>query len=75
MIMKDMPYMLTNHYIALAMREVKFPTTKMDLINTVGEKKIRVGPDTYNSLQNIIKKLPQDTYSCAAEFWSNLSAS
>ena len=30
MIMDPMPYMLTLHYIVLAMRDVKFPTTKAE---------------------------------------------
>lgn len=75
MIMKEMPYMLTLHYIVLAMREVKFPATKAELIEKVGDKPIRTGPDSYTPFKEILAKMPMDEFSCAAEFYCNHSAS
>ena len=46
MIMDPMPYMLTLHYIVLAMRDVKFPTTKAELI----EK----SPETVNAYLELV---------------------
>lgn len=45
MIMEPMPYMLTLHYMVLAMREIKFPITKAELLEKVGDKMIRTGPE------------------------------
>ena len=41
MIMEPMPYMLTLHYMVLAMRDIKFPITKAELLEKVGDKMIR----------------------------------
>ena len=41
MIMENMPYMLTVHYMVLAMREIRFPITKQELIARVGDRMIR----------------------------------
>ena len=54
MIMNPMPYMLTLHYIVLAMREVTFPITKAELLEKVGDKMIRTGPDSYTPFSEII---------------------
>ena len=63
MIMEPMPYMLTLHYMVLAMRE------------KVGDKIIRTGPEAYTPFRVIINKMPMDEFSCAAEFYCNHSAS
>ena len=47
MIMEPMPYMLTLHYMVLAMRDIKFPITKAELLEKVGDKMIRTGPEAY----------------------------
>lgn len=75
MIMHDMPYMLTVHYIVLAMREIRFPITKAELIERVGDKMILTGPDTFTPFREILQKLPLETFSCAAEFYCSHSAS
>ena len=75
MIMDPMPYMLTLHYIVLAMRDVKVPTTKAELIEKLGDTPIRTSPDGYTPFKDILEKFPMDTYSCAAEFYCNHSAS
>lgn len=75
MIMKEMPYMLTLHYIVLAMRDIRFPITKTELIQRVGDTPIRTGPDSYTPFRDILTKMPMDTFSCAAEFYCNHSAS
>ena len=75
MIMQDMPYMLAVHYMVLAMRDIRFPVTKAELIERVGDTPIRTGPDTFTPFCEILQKLPLDTFSCAAEFYSSHSAS
>ncbi len=75
MIMNPMPYMLTLHYMVLAMREITFPITKAELLEKVGDKMIRTGPEAYTPFRNIINKMPMDEFSCAAEFYCNHSAS
>lgn len=75
MILQDMPYMLTVHYMVLAMRDIRFPITKAELIDRVGERMIRTSPDGYTPFREILQKLPLDSFSCAAEFYCNHSAS
>ena len=75
MIMQNMPYMLTLHYIVLAMRDIRFPITKAELIRRVGDRQIRTSPNGYTPFSEILEKIPLDEFSCAAEFYCNHSAS
>lgn len=75
MIMEPMPYMLTAHYIVIAMRDIKFPITKEDLIKRVGDTLIQTGPDSFTQFHEILSKMPMNQFSCAAEFYCNHSAS
>ena len=75
MIMEPMPYMLTLQYMVLAMRDIKFPITKAELLEKVGDKMIRTGPEAYTPFCDIISKMQMDEFSCAAEFYCNHSAS
>ena len=75
MIMQNMPYMLTLHYIVLAMRDIRFPITKAELIRRVGDRQIRTSPNGYPPFSEILEKMPLDEFSCAAEFYCNHSAS
>ena len=50
MIMEPMPYMLTLHYMVLAMRDIKFPITKAELLEKVGDKMVpRLTPPSASS--------------------------
>jgi len=73
--MREVPYLLTNHYIVIAMREVSFPTSKSEIIEKVGEELIRNAPDSHIPFRDILNKMPLEDYSCAAEFYCALSAS
>ena len=75
MIMNPMPYMLTLHYMVLAMREITFPITKAELPEQVGDKTTTPGPEAYPPFRHIINKMPMDEFPCAAEFYCNHSAS
>ena len=66
---------LAAHYMALAMLGIRFPSTKRALIERAGERMIRTGPDAYTPFREILEKLPLDSFSCAAEFYSCHSAS
>lgn len=67
--------MLALHYMVLAMRDVNFPITKEELIKKVGDKEIRTSPEGFTPFREIIEKMPMDSFSCAAEFYCNHSAS
>jgi len=73
--MREVPYLLTNHYIVIAMRGVSFPASKADIMEKVGEELIRSAPDEYTVFKDILQKMPLEQYSCAAEFYCALSAS
>ena len=55
--------------------DIKFPITKAELLEKVGDKMIRTGPEAYTPFRVIINKMPMDEFSCAAEFYCNHSAS
>ena len=58
--MREIPYLLTGHYVAIAMRPITFPATKAEIIEKVGGEPIRT---------------PLDEFSCAAEFYCAFNAS
>ena len=43
--MREIPYLLTGHYVAIAMRPITFPATKAEIIAKVGDEPIRTSPD------------------------------
>ncbi len=73
--MREMPYLLANHYIVVAMRPVTFPANKADIIAKVGEVMIRNTPSGQVPFKEILEKMPLEHFSCAAEFYCALSAS
>lgn len=38
--MREIPYLLTGHYVAIAMRPITFPATKAEIIEKVGGEPI-----------------------------------
>ena len=73
--MREIPYLLTTHYVVLAMRAVTFPVTKEALILQLGHISIPTSPQTTTPLRTILEKIPLNTFSCAAEFYCALNAS
>jgi hypothetical protein len=57
------------------MRPVRFPATKAEIIAQVGKELIRIGPETYIAFEEVLDKLPLESFSCAAEFYCALNAS
>ena len=53
----------------------KLTIQNVALIERAGERMIRTGPDAYTPFREILEKLPLDSFSCAAEFYSCHSAS
>ena len=75
MILDPMPYMLTLHYIVLAMRGVEFPITKAELIEKVGDVPIRTGENSETPFRTILEKMPMNEFRSPVEFYCNHSAS
>ena len=75
MIIQNRPNMRTAHYMAMALRDIRSPITTRAPIPRAGERMIRTGPDAYTPFREILEKLPLDSFSCAAEFYSCHSAS
>lgn len=73
--MREVPYLLTTHYIVVAMRPVTFPATKAGIIARVGDEMIQNAPDGQVPFRDILEKIPLDEFSCAAEFYCALNAS
>ena len=68
----DIPIQHCNDTILKAMNR---RDTKAELLEKVGDKMIRTGPEAYTPFRVIINKMPMDEFSCAAEFYCNHSAS
>lgn len=75
MTLKPMPWLLTNHYLVIAMRDVRYPISKAELIEQIGQVEIPTGYDQVSTIESIIARLPLDYYRNAAEFFCNISAS
>ena len=68
--MREIPYLLTGHYVAIAMRPITFPASKAEIIEKVGGEPIRTSP-----FRELLAKVPLDEFSCAAEFYCAFNAS
>jgi hypothetical protein len=73
--MREIPYLLTTHYIVIVMRPISFPASKAEIIEKTGEETIPDSPGTSVLFKEILRKIPLDSFSCAAEFYSALNAS
>lgn len=73
--MREIPYLLTTHYVVLAMRPVTFPVSKSELIARLGDVPIQTGPDSATPFRALLEQIPLSTFSCAAEFYCALNAS
>ena len=73
--MREIPYLLTGHYVAIAMRPITFPASKAEIIEKVGGEPIRTSPDGYTPFRELLAKVPLDEFSCAAGFYCAFNAS
>lgn len=73
--MREIPYLLTTHYVVLAMRTVTFPVTKETLLLQLGHIPIPTAPGINTPFRTLLETLPLDHFSCAAEFYCALNAS
>lgn len=73
--MREIPYLLTGHYVAIAMRPITFPATKAEIIEKVGDEPIRTSPDGCTPFRELLAKVTLDEFSCAAEFYCAFNAS
>lgn len=69
------PFVAGMHYFHKAMNEVEWPTTKSEIIKKVGHKKIKTDWETEAFMEDLIKPIELENFSCAAEFYSAYFAS
>ncbi len=65
-------YSAYTHNIVKAMAGINYPIGKQELLEKVGDKVIQKDFDQCILFRELIEKLPQDSYSCACEFYNNI---
>ncbi len=72
--MASKQYLAGAHYITKAMADVRYPITKKELIDQVGDKEIRVNWNEYKPLRELLELIKVDNFENAAGFFSSLHA-
>jgi hypothetical protein len=67
-------FLADMHNFHKAMAPVDYPTTKSEIIKKIGGEKVRMGHDLYRTVEEIIKPLKVESYSCACQFYCALFA-
>ena len=65
-------YVAYKHNISRALSPVRYPITKEELIKQVGDLKIQKDWDVFITFSDLLKDLPKDNFSCAAELYNNI---
>ena len=65
-------YPAMMHNVSRALREVRYPITKEELIGQVGKEEVRIDYDRVVTMEDLIDPVPLDQYSCAAELYNNI---
>lgn len=62
------------HYLHKGIADVSFPITKGELLQRIGDRTVFVDWDKTVPLRVFVEPIPQDSFSCAADFYCMLIA-
>ncbi|MBQ3663094.1 MAG: hypothetical protein II914_03060 [Clostridia bacterium] len=62
------------HYIHRQIADVEFPATKQEVLDRIGDRKVYVDWDVEVPLRSFIEPIPQQEFSCAADFYCMMIA-
>ncbi len=62
------------HYIHKQMADVAFPITKQALLEQIGDRQVFVDWTTQAPLRIFVEPIPQQSFSCAADFYCMMIA-
>lgn len=60
------------HLLHKRMAEISYPVSKQEILERIGEERIKTGETEYLTVREIVEPIGQDTFSCAAEFYCAL---
>ncbi len=63
------------HYLHKAMKDVSYPATLEEIIKKAGDTPVHVDWQKTQPLKELIGTLPEQTFSCACDFYCRLIAS
>ena len=63
------------HLLHKRMSGISYPVSKQEILEQIGEEKVKVGEDEYLTVREIVEPIGQDAFSCAAEFYCALLGS
>lgn len=66
--MREIPYLLTGHYVAIAMRPITFPATKAEIIEKVGGEPIRTSPTATPPSGSCWRRCPSTNFPAPRNF-------
>ncbi|HAL11214.1 MAG TPA: hypothetical protein DCP22_02710 [Ruminococcaceae bacterium] len=62
------------HYIHKQIADVEFPTTKKDMLKQIEGRKVNVDWNQTVLLSDFVEPIPQESFSCAADFYCMMIA-
>ena len=62
------------HYIHKQIADVDFPVSKARLLEIIGDRQVYVDWNTQIPLRSFVEPIPQQEFSCAADFYCMLIA-
>ena len=62
------------HYIHKQIADVDFPISKARLLEIIGDRQVYVDWNTQIPLRSFVEPIPQQEFSCAADFYCMLIA-
>lgn len=62
------------HYIHKGLVDVEFPATKKEVLDRIGDRKVFVDWESQLPLRTFVEPIPQESFSCAADFYCMLIA-
>ena len=62
------------HYIHKQIADVDFPVSKARLLEIIGDRQVYVDWNTQLPLRSFVEPIPQQEFSCAADFYCMLIA-
>lgn len=69
------PFMAGMHYFHKAMQDIKWPASKTEIINQIGDKKIQTDWEVETAMKDLIRNIELEEFNNAAEFYCAYFAS
>ena len=62
------------HYIHKQIADIEYPISKKDMLKQIGDREVFVDWEQSVPLKNFIEPIPQEKFTCAADFYCMMIA-